>query len=176
MCRTLTPGAVKATLVTLRTVINYAGKAKGAAIRMFDWTAATAQGTQASPAGGVHLRIRPHPEVQRREACQGRAPPDDLRPFLHEVDQSLRQGWGHGSEPALSASHRSNTAHPDKIAVVSKMLNHADISTTVRYYAKHNPDLVRDLKRDYVKRTLKKLRQDFAVGEKCLCRRHSLKL
>lgn len=35
--RVLTPTAVKATLVTLRTVINYAGKAKGAAVRMFDW-------------------------------------------------------------------------------------------------------------------------------------------
>ena len=35
--RALTPAAVKATLVTLRTVINYAGKAKGASVRMFDW-------------------------------------------------------------------------------------------------------------------------------------------
>jgi integrase len=41
--------------------------------------------------------------------------------------------------------------HPDKIAIVSKMLNHADIATTVKYYAKHNPELVRDLKRDYAK-------------------------
>ena len=35
--RPLTPAAVKATLVTLRTVLNYAGKAKGAAVRLFDW-------------------------------------------------------------------------------------------------------------------------------------------
>jgi integrase len=38
LSRPLTSAAVKATLVTLRTVINYAGMNKGAAVRMFDWT------------------------------------------------------------------------------------------------------------------------------------------
>jgi hypothetical protein len=28
------------------------------------------------------------------------------------------------------------------------MLNHTSIATTVKYYAKHDPDLVRDLKRN----------------------------
>jgi len=36
--RPITPAAVKATMVTLRSVINYATKAHGAAVRMFDWT------------------------------------------------------------------------------------------------------------------------------------------
>jgi integrase len=35
--RPITPAVVKATLVTLRSVINYASKNKGAAVRMFDW-------------------------------------------------------------------------------------------------------------------------------------------
>lgn len=35
--RPLTPGAVRATLVTLRSVINYNGKMLGAAVRMLDW-------------------------------------------------------------------------------------------------------------------------------------------
>jgi integrase len=36
--REVTAATVKATLVTLRTVINYAGQAKGASVRMFKWT------------------------------------------------------------------------------------------------------------------------------------------
>jgi integrase len=38
LTRPVSPATVKATLVTLRTVINYAGQAKGAAVRMFKWT------------------------------------------------------------------------------------------------------------------------------------------
>lgn len=35
--RVITPAAVRATMVTLRTVLNYAATAKGAAVRRFDW-------------------------------------------------------------------------------------------------------------------------------------------
>ena len=65
-------------------------------------------------------------------------------------------------------------SNPDQIAVVSKMLNHSNFETTVRYYAKHHPDLVRDLKRDFAKASKKlpaKLPQDCCKRDKPLWQR-----
>jgi integrase len=67
-------------------------------------------------------------------ACE-RAGIDDLNPHCLRHTGATRYYW----------------ANPDKIAIVSKMLNHADIATTIKYYAKHNPELVRDMKRDVAK-------------------------
>jgi integrase len=225
MYRTLTPGAVKATLVTLRTVINYAGKAKGAAIRMFDWTTwirkddeehdirvmteteqaliwaeldddmrEVAEFNLEAPKRineilplvwprvdllGETIRISLKgkkklfddpigpAEVARLQRLKARKL-HPLAVFTYVSDRTRKyNGVKHvkGERRPMTYDHfytkwtkacrrvgvtdlnphclrhtgatRYYWAHPDKIAVVSKMLNHGDISTTVRYYAKH---------------------------------------
>ena len=237
--RPLTPAAVKATLVTLRTVIGYAARAKGVAVRQFDWTTWIKQDaedadirvmTEAEQALiwpelsddvrevaefnletpkrineilpltwsnvdflGETIKIRLKgkrklfddpigpSEVMRLQRLKARK----LHPvavFSYESRRTRAYGDAKhvkGSRRPMTYQHfyenwtaacakvgitdlhphclrhtgatRYYWSNPDKIAVVSKMLNHANIATTVRYYAKHHPDLVRDLKRAFAK-------------------------
>jgi len=242
--RTLTPNGVRATMVTLRSVINYASKAKGAAIRMFDWTTwikkddeeydirVMTETEQAliwaeldddvlevaefnletpkrineilplewprvdlpgefirinlkgkaklydDPIGPLEVarlqrlkaaKLHPkavftyvsartrkyngekHVKGQRRPmtyehfykkwnaACE-KAGIDDLNPHCLRHTGATRFYWQTGD-----------------IYTVSKMLNHSDISTTVKYYAKHDPEVVRDWKRKAAKGMAKKV-------------------
>jgi integrase len=238
--RPLTPAAVKATLVTLRTVIGYAAKAKGVAVRQFDWTTWIKKSdedadirvmTEAEQALiwaelsddvrevaefnletpkrineilpltwpnvdllGETIRVRLKgkkklfddpvgpAEVMRLQRLKARK----LHPvavFTYVSERTRAYGdekhvkgerrpmtYQHFYEQWTAACARVGIAdlhphclrhtgatryywsNPDKIAVVSKMLNHANIATTVRYYAKHHPDLVRDLKRAFAKK------------------------
>jgi integrase len=232
--RPLTPAAVKATLVTLRSVINYASKAKGAAIRMFDWptwikkddeeydirvmteteqaviwpeldddTREFAEFNLETPKRineilpliwprvdllGETIRISlkgkkklfDDPigplEVMRLQRLKARK----LHPmavFTYVSERTRKyNGQNHvkGERRPVTYDHfyKKWTEACAKVGItdlnphclrhtgatrfywqtgdiytVSKMLNHADISTTVKYYAKHDPEVVRDLKR-----------------------------
>lgn len=237
--RSLTPAAVKATLVTLRTVLNYASKAKGAAMRQFDWTVWIKKGEEdfdirimteseqaliwpelsddtrevadfnletpkrineilpltwsrvdflgetiriklkgkkklfddpIGPAEVMRLqqikarKLHPsavftyvsqrtrryngeqHTKGERRpmtyqhfyeqwtEAC-ARVGITDLNPHCLRHTGATRYYWATGD-----------------IYTVSKMLNHTDIATTVKYYARHDPQVVRDMKRRFAQR------------------------
>ena len=72
-------------------------------------------------------------------ACE-KAGIDDLNPHCLRHTGANRYYWLSGD-----------------IYTVSKMLNHSDISTTVKYYAKQDPEVVRDLKRKAAAGTVKKV-------------------
>lgn len=241
----LTPAAVKATLVTLRTVINYAGKAKGAACRMYDWpfwinssdededirvmspteqaliwpyltddmveicefllthpkrvNEALGMAWPRVDLAGETIRIKlkgkkkmvDDPigplEIDRLQRLKARR----LHPtavWTYVTDRTRKyNGVQHtkGERRAMNYQHfydnwtaaceaagiedlnphclrhtgatRYYWAHPDQIAVVSRMLNHASVSTTIKYYAKHNPELVRDLKKRFAETAAQKV-------------------
>ncbi|MDB5635046.1 MAG: phage integrase [Tardiphaga sp.] len=229
LSRPLTKSGVKATLVTLRSVINYASKAMGAAVRMFDWTTWIKKDdeefdirimTETEQALiwpeldddvrevaefdldhpkrinellsliwprvdllGETIRIKlkgrtklfddpigPE-EVMRLQRIKARK----LHPMAVFTYASKRtrkyNGQQHvkGERRPMTYQHfyekwteacarvgitdlnphclrhtgatRYYWAHPDRLETVSKMLNHTDIATTVKYYAKHNPEL-----------------------------------
>jgi integrase len=232
--RPLTPATVKATLVTLRAVLNYASKAKGAAVRMFDWpfwirkddeendirvmseteqaliwpkldddTREVAEFNLETPKrineilpltwprvdlAGETIRIKlkgktklfDDPigplEVARLQTLKARRlHPGAVFTYLSErtreyngvkhnkgerrqmTYQRFYEKWTEACARAGIADlnphclrHTGATRYyrdTGDIYTVSKMLNHASIATTVKYYAKHNPELVREMKR-----------------------------
>lgn len=232
--RPITPAAVRATLVTLRTVLNYASKAQGAAVRMFDWPFWIRADDEESDirvmseteqaliwpeldddvrevAGfnletpkrineilpltwpcvdlvGESIRIKlkgktklcDDPigplEIARLERLQarklhpvavfsyvsertrkyngvmhtkGRRRPMTYQRFYEQWTAACARVGINDLNPHClrhTAATRYYHATGD-IYTVSKMLNHANIATTVKYYAKHNPELVREMKR-----------------------------
>jgi integrase len=237
--RPVTPATVKATLVTLRSVINNASMAHGAAIRQFDWTTwinksdeeydirvmtpreqkliwaeldddvrAVAEFNLSHPKrinellpltwprvdlDGQTIRINlkgksklvddpigPIEVAMLKQLEAKRLHPTAVFSYLtertreyngvkHVAGQRKPMTYTHFYGKWTSACRRVGItdlnphclrhtgatryywAHPDKIGLVSKMLNHASVETTMRYYAKHNPQLIRDLKRDFAK-------------------------
>ena len=92
------------------------------------------------------------PSLWRREACGRRAPTDDLPAFLRSLDRGLRARRHHRSASALPAPYRRDPVllvkpRPDRRGLEDAQPR--QLATTVRYYAKHHPDLVRDLKRAF---------------------------
>jgi integrase len=71
---------------------------------------------------------------QWTEAC-ARVGITDLNPHCLRHTGATRYYWATGD-----------------IYTVSKMLNHTDIATTVKYYARHDPQVVRDMKRRFAQR------------------------
>jgi integrase len=244
LSRPLTAAGIKATLVTLRSVINYASRAKGASIRLFNWPTWIKQDdeefdirvmTEREQAlifpelsddvrevaefnletpkriNEILLLVWPRVDLDGeiiRLKLKGKKKlvDDPIGPLevarLQRIKASklhpmavftyasgrTREYYGQkhaGQRRPMNYQHfykqwtaacakvgitdlnphclrhtgatRYYWQRPDKIAIVSKMLNHANIATTVKYYAKHNPELVRDLKRDYAKGQPKKV-------------------
>jgi integrase len=239
LSRPLTPASVKATLVTLRSVINYASRAKGASIRLFNWPTWIKQDDEEfdirvmtdreqalifaelsddvrevaefnletpkrineilplvwprvdldgeiirlkikgkkklvdDPIGPLEVarlqRIKAsklHPMAvftyaseRTREYNGQKHVTGQRRPMTYDhfykkwTAACIKVGITDLNPHCLrhTGATRYYWQHPDKLHIVSKMLNHASIETTRKYYAKHNPELVRDLKREFAK-------------------------
>jgi integrase len=235
--RPLTPAAVKATLVTLRTIINYAGKAKGAAVRMFDWPFWIKQDDEEFdikimketeqaliwpelsddvrevaefnlshpkrineilpltwsnvdlPGESIRIKLKGKKKLvddpigpdevarlQRLKAAKhhpkavftyvsertreyngekhvaGQRRPMTYQKFYEVWTAACAKVGVTDLNPHClrhTGATRYYRQYPDRIAVVSKMLNHADIATTLKYYAKHDPEMVREMKREF---------------------------
>lgn len=232
--RPLTPAAVKATLVTLRTVINYVANAKGAAAPRLDWKTwirkdaeehdirvmteseqaliwpeldddvrEVAEFNLETPKRigeilslewsrvdlvGETIRIKVKPkrklvddpigplEVARLQRIkQRKLHPTAVFTYTsqrtreyngvqHTKGERRPMTWQHFYEKWTEACRKVGITDLNPhclrhtgatrfywatgdIYTVSKMLNHSSIDTTVRYYARHDPSVVRNLKR-----------------------------